>query len=63
MCKILMLVSIGLLFSGCLSKEPKPSTENLDLANENSERNLPIVKRYPGCKLLASGYLLCPKQY
>jgi hypothetical protein len=56
-----MLVSIGLLFSGCLSKEPKPSSENQDIANEN--RRLPVVKRYPGCKLLASGYLLCPKNY
>jgi len=53
-----MILGVGLLFCGCTPNEPEPSTENLD---NITERRPLITKKYAGCKLLASGYLVCPK--
>ncbi len=57
MCKVLIIIGMGLFFCGC--SEPKPSTENLTTINK--ERRPLVTKKYEGCKLLASGYLVCPK--
>ncbi len=61
MCKILTIIGIGLFLCGCVESEPKPeiisSKEDLD----KNKSSLVRKKYYSGCKLLASGYLVCPK--
>ncbi len=65
MCKILTIIGICLFMSGCVESEPQPQTvsslkENL---SDNKNKSSLIRKKYysSGCKLLASGYLVCPK--
>ena len=65
MCKILTIIGIGLFLCGCVESEPKPeninsSSDNLD-NNKSSKSSLVRKKYYSGCKLLVSGYLVCPK--
>ena len=65
MCKILTIIGIGLFLCGCAESEPIPETvisskEDLD-KNKSSKPSSVRKKYYSGCKLLASGYLVCPK--
>ena len=64
MCKMLVLVGACFIFCGCSGNEPKPSTASVSMDDESSNkinRKMSIADKYPGCKLLASGYLVCPK--
>jgi hypothetical protein len=58
MCKLLITMGIGLFLCGCSQNEPNPSTKNL---NTVQHRRVITIKGYSECKLLATGYLLCPK--
>ncbi len=64
MCKMSILIGVYFLFCGCSIEEPKPSQDELpqDKIDEKiSIPERPSLEKYPGCKLLASGYLVCPK--
>ena len=64
MCKISILIGACFIFCGCSGNEPKPSHASASLDESSStkiKRKTSITDKYPGCKLLASGYLVCPK--
>jgi len=54
-----MFLGVCFLFSGCSLDEPKPKVDEQSdsISRSSSERN----KHPIGCKLLATGYLVCPK--
>ncbi len=62
MCKILTII-IGLFIYGCVESEPIPESVSSSEDNLDNNKSSLINKKYnsSGCKLLASGYLLCPK--
>ncbi|MCK4442368.1 MAG: hypothetical protein KAU90_10200 [Sulfurovaceae bacterium] len=60
MCKILILLGMGLIFIGCNQNELEPKSFDTD-TDINRTRKPLVTKKYPGCKLLATGYLVCPK--
>ncbi|HHH51230.1 MAG TPA: hypothetical protein ENK76_02540 [Campylobacterales bacterium] len=58
MCKILIILVLGLMLTGCNQNQPEPKSSNRDI---NITRKPLVTKKHAGCKLLASGYLVCPK--
>ena len=58
MCKILILLGMGLMFIGCNQSQLEPKSSDEDI---NTARKSLLGKKYAGCRLLASGYLVCPK--
>jgi len=46
------------MLTGCNQNQPEPKSSNRDI---NITRKPLVTKKHAGCKLLASGYLVCPK--
>jgi PBP1b-binding outer membrane lipoprotein LpoB len=60
MCKLLIILVLGILFSGCASSEASHSSQ---VSPRTQKIYQPISKAKPlnGCRALKNGYLVCPK--
>jgi hypothetical protein len=60
---MVILFGACLLLCGCNGGEPKPSNRVSSIEDDHYQirRKLSIPKTHESCKLLASGYLVCPK--
>jgi|GEM_PF-3468439 len=63
--KLSILIGVYFLLCGCSGNEPKPSNIMSSISIEDNHyqirKKLSIPKKHKNCKLLASGYLVCPK--
>ena len=60
MCKLLAILGLGVLFSGCSASKLSYSKQT---TSSYQKKYQPILaqSKFIGCRALSNGYLVCPK--